>query len=85
MTRFLVEWNSAAENALAQIWMDATDPKAVTDAQDAIDRKLASNPVGDGEHVREGLYRIIVSPLVAYYSVDDAARKVEVEGVGTIS
>ena len=37
MNPFLVEWNSAAENALAQIWIDAADPRAVTDAQASIE------------------------------------------------
>ena len=84
MNPFLVEWNSAAENSLADIWMNASDPKAVTIAQTAIDRQLARDPIGNGQHVREGLYRIIVSPLVVYYSVEDSTRTVEVEGVGRV-
>jgi len=50
----------------------------------AIDRQLARDPIGNGQHVREGLYRIIVSPLVVYYSVEDSTRTVEVEGVGRV-
>ena len=38
--RYMVTWNESAVNQLAEIWNDAQDQKAVTEAADRIDRAL---------------------------------------------
>ncbi len=79
--RYTVDWTADAENALAGVWLDSGFDPDVTAAQARIDQLLAADPHGNGEHRSEGLYRIEVSPPVATYSIDDAARHVEVSSV----
>jgi hypothetical protein len=79
-----VDWDPAATGQLTDIWMKAHDRPAVTSASNEIDRLLQSDPVGNGQLVSEGLYRVIVPPLVAYYEVDVPGRTVNVTGVGRI-
>lgn len=78
MMPFTVEWDTDAENELARIYMQASDPMAVTQAQARADKLLASNPVGNGQLLSEGLYRIDVWPLVVNYTIDSARRHVQV-------
>ncbi len=81
MNVFGVTWVPHAEGSLARIWLGSSDPLAVTRAQAQIDALLARDPIGHGQHVQEGLYRIVVPPLTAFYSVDTARRIVEVSEV----
>jgi plasmid stabilization system protein ParE len=46
MTPYTVEWTSTAEDQLADIWLLASDPQAVTTATAAIDSLLAKQPSG---------------------------------------
>jgi plasmid stabilization system protein ParE len=85
MSRYTVEWTQDAEDALADIWMQAADRAAVTAAEAAIHRLLEKDPVANGAEVSEGLRRIIIEPLVALYTVDASRRVVEVEQVGVYS
>jgi hypothetical protein len=85
MSRYTVEWTQDAEDALADIWMQAADRAAVTAAEAAIHRLLEKDPVAHGAEVSEGLRRIIVEPLAALYTVDAGRRVVEVEQVGVYS
>jgi plasmid stabilization system protein ParE len=79
MTPFTVEWTSTAEDQLTDIWMQATDPGAVTKATAAIDALLARNPLGHGSAVQEGLRKITIAPLTVYYQVHPTQPLVEVE------
>jgi plasmid stabilization system protein ParE len=81
MTPYTVEWTSTAEDQLAEIWLQASDPQAVTTAQATIDGMLARNPLGHGVEVQEGLRKITVPPLTVYYEVNATQRVVEVSGV----
>jgi mRNA-degrading endonuclease RelE of RelBE toxin-antitoxin system len=76
-----VEWVPEAEDALADAWLQANDPQAVTRAQADVDRLLARDPVANGRLVHEGLYQIVVAPLTVFYSIDTANRTVEVSEV----
>jgi hypothetical protein len=58
MTRYTVEWEADAEGELADIWLQASDTDAVTQAQARIDRLLARDPAGHGRHLGEGLWQI---------------------------
>ena len=81
MNWFRVEWEPAAEDELARIWLRAADPQPVTKAQAEADRILARDPTKYGRHHSEGLYRIDVPPLILTYSIDLANRLVEVTWV----
>lgn len=78
MDQFRVEWEPAAEDELARIWLDATDPPAITKAQAQADQLLARDPVKYGRHLSEGLYSIQIPPLVLTYAIDLMDRTVEV-------
>jgi hypothetical protein len=81
MNPFFVDWGVDDLEDLADIWLNSPDRNGVTRAQNRIDDLLETNPLGVGEHVGEGLRKIHYPPLLVYYSVDTANRKVEVEGV----
>ena len=81
MTPYQVEWTSTAEDQLADSWLHAPNPQAVTAAQAAIDHTLAQNPLGHGAEVGEGLRKIVVPPLTAYYQVFSTPPAVEVSAV----
>jgi plasmid stabilization system protein ParE len=81
MTAFTVEWDTEAENQLADIWLRSSDPNGVTQAQATADRMLAQNPLGCGTEHHEGLRYLIVEPLVVWYSADTVRRIVRVDGV----
>lgn len=81
MNPFTVDWEPEAENQLANLWLTASDPKAVTQAQAVADRLLAQNPLGCGTERAEGLYHLRVLPLDVFYTVDPVRRTVQVEGV----
>lgn len=79
-----VDWDAAARNTLATIWIRSANRRAVTSAQAQIDRLLAADPSGNGIPVAEGLYAIEVHPLRAVYEVDDTVRAVKVVSVGEL-
>jgi hypothetical protein len=78
MSGYTVYLTPEAENNLAEIWLDAADRPAVTEAEAAIHGFLCSDPVGKGIPVAEGLYKIACAPLVAFYSVNEQHWRVEV-------
>lgn len=80
MKSYTVDWCPSAENDLTAIWLGTSDP-AVTVAQDQIDDLLERNPAGYGRLLREGLYQIVVAPLTAFYSIDQANKIVKVSAV----
>jgi hypothetical protein len=81
MNPFRVEWEPAAEDELARIWLRASAPPAVTIAQAQADQLLSRDPIKYGRHLSEGLYSIDVPPLVLTYTIDLANRLVEVTWV----
>jgi plasmid stabilization system protein ParE len=78
MSRFAVVWLEEAEDELAAIWLQAHDRKAVTNAQAVIDARLAIDPVNNSTEVAEGLRKIVVLPLIAFFSLDETRSLVEV-------
>ena len=64
-----VGWDADAEDELARIGMQAPDPSAVTRAQAQADHLLATDPIGKGRYLAEGLYRLDVPPLTLNYAV----------------
>lgn len=69
------------DNELADAWLSAPDPAAVTTAQYAIERMLRMDPFAHGQHVAEGLWRLHVPPLLVHYSIDPDPRTVEITQV----
>jgi plasmid stabilization system protein ParE len=80
MKSFTVDWEPNAENDLTAIWLGTFDP-AVTIAQDQIDDLLERNPIAYGRYLGEGLYQIVIVPLTAFYSIDQAKKNVKVSAV----
>jgi hypothetical protein len=78
---YTVEWEADAEVELARLWLLAPDPAAITRAQAEIDRLLSRNPDGHGRHLSEDIWRMHVPPLAVTYTIDTAARRVQVNGV----
>jgi hypothetical protein len=74
--RFTVVWIQAAQDALADIWNNATDRQDVTDAADVIDRELAVDADFKGAQYGGG-WVIVEDPLVAF-TVDVPNRLVTV-------
>src|SRR5436305_7021778 len=70
MNGYSVEWTPAAENELADIWMNAADRQAVTRAEAEIQAQLRADPLNSGTDVSEGLRRLIVPRRSASTSED---------------
>jgi hypothetical protein len=77
---FEVIWLEEAVNDLAEMWTraDSAGRRAITEATNAIDRTLGSNPIGSSES-RTGDQRILFAePLGALFKVDRQRRIVRV-------
>ena len=69
------------EQELADIWMNAANPDAVNHAANEAERRLKYQPLDVGES-RGGAVRVLFEPpLVVYYEVDVAAKKVSIRNV----
>jgi hypothetical protein len=76
--KYTVAWLPSALLDLADIWNNAADRRAVTEAADTIDDWLIRDPLGQGEG-REGTMRILFNkPLAISYGVDTVNRMVYV-------
>jgi len=75
--RFTVTWIQAAQDALTDIWNNATDRQEVTDAADTIDRELAVD--ADFKGVPYGARWVLVEdPLVVAFTISVPDRLVTV-------
>jgi hypothetical protein len=81
MSPFSVDWEPDALQALADLWLAAPDRRAVTDAEAQIDARLRQDPYRHGRHLREGLYRIDVPPLIATFTIESQQRRVIVQSI----
>ena len=78
--RYTVTWIPSARNELADIWVNATDKRAVTAAANEIDRLLGSDAHLQGEEFGE--VRILEEwPLVVTFRVSPDDRLAEVTDV----
>jgi plasmid stabilization system protein ParE len=78
---FTVVWQPSAERRLTELWLEASDQPAVSNAADAIDQGLSSDPLQAGES-RVGATRFLfVAPLAVYYDVHSDDRTVSVWAV----
>ena len=77
-----VRWSDDALERLAELWLDASDPSAVTAANLEIDRRLARDPWSQGES-RAGTRRVFVErPLIIAYEIIEDDKRVIVLKVG---
>jgi hypothetical protein len=78
--RYTVIWESKALNELANLWNNAADRRAVTNAVNYIENQLrfspeVGHPLGDD-------YYLVDPPVVVSYSIDPGDRKVIVTRIG---
>jgi plasmid stabilization system protein ParE len=76
--KYTVIWRPSAEADLADLWIEATDRAAVTQAAAEINRMLTADPLNAGES-RSGSDRIVfIPPLMALVEVRELDRLVVV-------
>ena len=76
-----VIWKRAADGQLASIWMDADDRAAISHAARALDRRLALNPMEQGESRPSALRIAFELPLAVLYEIREDQRIVQVVAV----
>jgi hypothetical protein len=76
--QYTVIWTPEAENALATIWMQASDQQAVADASNAIDRRLRTSPERLGTDLGGGQRFLQVTPLVVIFTIEPDDCRVRV-------
>jgi hypothetical protein len=81
MNRFTVTWWDEALQELAQLWLDGDVRDALNTAALQIDAELSRDPHLKGQEVAEGLRRIDIGPLRAYFVVNQDDRMVEIVGL----
>ena len=80
---YTVVWLPDAEQELADIWLNASDPDLVTQVAHEIDQQLLRDPLNAGES-RVGSQRILhVKPLAVGFDVIQDDLRVEVFHVWT--
>jgi hypothetical protein len=82
---YTLVWTLEARIDLATVWIDATDRAAVNQAADQAEAILRSYPFGQAVHVSEGLWRLVVRPLVVHFAVDTSTRTVTISQVATVA
>jgi hypothetical protein len=71
--KYTVVWQKAAQDLLADIWMNATGRQEITDASNAIDTQLRANPYAYSESRGADNERILLfPPLGVAFDVSDA-------------
>ncbi|MBM4067987.1 MAG: type II toxin-antitoxin system RelE/ParE family toxin [Planctomycetes bacterium] len=85
MSAFKLNFTDDALDSLTWTWLGAKDRKAATAAQFKIEQALSRDPANSGQAIGEGLWRIVVAPLVAHYEIDDDTKTVTVTGFSLLS
>lgn len=78
---FRVRWTRAASNQLANIWLNAPNQQAVTNASYRVDQLLQNDPETEGEQRDNGRRILFVVPLAAIYRVNTDTKVVTVVSV----
>jgi hypothetical protein len=79
---YRVEWTTDAENDLAALWNAAADQRAVTDASEWLDVRLARDPLHFGEVWTSSVHRIAVRESIGVeFEVIEDDKLVLVHGV----
>jgi len=77
---FAVRWDAASHREWRWLWGESADSGAVRAAGELAERQLAEDPF-QGRNLSEGLWQIIVPPLVIYHSIDTAAQLARIDDV----
>jgi hypothetical protein len=85
MIRFKIEWPEEVDDQLAAIWIAAPDRAAVSRAQLAIEFELSFDAQQKEVPVAEGLRKLIVPPLQAYFEVDEQKAVVTVTALAVVA
>lgn len=78
MMRYTVVWLQDALDDLTWMWLASDDRAEITTATARLDAALASDPGGSGETVAEGIRRLAIPPLMAFFDIRAEDRIVEV-------
>ena len=73
---YSVTWLPAAEQELADLWLNASDRGAVTRAAHLIDQRLQTDPENEGESRPNGRRILFVPPLAVIFRVQPAGQEV---------
>lgn len=76
--RYTVTWQDETLDDLAEVWMAASNRRAVQQSVDEIDRILANDPETHAESPGEGLYKLTMHPIRVLFEVRAQDRIVEV-------
>lgn len=79
--RYTVIWKPAAEQELADLWMNAEDRNAIAEAADQIDAMLCRDAHELGESRTGRIRRMFVRPLGVAFEVREDDRMVLVVAV----
>jgi hypothetical protein len=79
--KYTVIWKQAADQLLAQIWLDAVDRAKVTKAAHEIDQSLSVDANEKGESRDKGRRILLVPPLGVTFTVNELDRMVSVAAV----
>jgi hypothetical protein len=77
--KWTVLWKPDAERDLGELWMNADDKKAITNAANRIDISLRKDPLNVGESRADNDRIYFESPLGILYTVDTMDQMVFVE------
>ena len=70
---YTVVWRPAAENQLADLWINSSDQREVSKAADEMDNRLRHNPQAQGEsRASENVRILVIEPLAALFEISDA-------------
>jgi hypothetical protein len=69
--KYTVLWVPGAEQRLADLWINATDRDSITKASHAIDQRLKTDPLNQGESRPGGRRVLFESPLGVLYRVEE--------------
>lgn len=76
--KYTVSWTPAAEGDLASVWMEASDPKAMTAAANSVEKRLAQDPDAQGQPLYDTVRSLVIPPLGVEFEVIVADRIVYV-------
>ena len=79
--KYTVCWRPTAERKLNEIWNEATDKSAVSQAADAIESELQSRADSAGGSRGDEARFLTVAPLAIYFDVHEDDRTVDVWSV----
>lgn len=80
---FSVIWSPSASGDFAAFALSHMNRLTeIDDAAGEIDDQFRTDPMGNGQHISEGLWRVIVKPLAAFYILE--GTEVNISAVGWV-